>query len=220
MRYDAVLLDNDGVLTEPTDLDVLGDAIRRAFRDHGIEDPPEEHVRDLVGVTPDGLTRICGIHGIERPDSFWAARDRYASRAQRELVRNGGKALYDDVAAIGGIDVPRGVVSNNQHRTIECIIDHYGLDWAETWYGRAPTVEDIARKKPGAYYVERAIDDLDAENPLLVGDSNADLGAAANAGIDAAYLRRSHRAAYALEYEPAYELSNLHELVDIVAGDG
>lgn len=219
MRYDAVLLDNDGVLTELTDLDVLEAAIRAAFREHGVPDPSAEAVHSLVGVTPDSLDAVCADHGIDDPASFWATRDRLAADAQRDLVTNGGKALYEDVAAVRDLDVPRGIVSNNQHETVRRIVEYYGLDWAETWYGRQPTLRDVARKKPAPHYVERAIADLDADRPLLVGDSNADLGAADAAGIDAAFLRRDHRESYALEHEPAYELAGLDDLPAVVAGD-
>ncbi len=64
--------------------------------------------------------------------------------------------------------MPQAIVSNNQHETIRNILEHLALDGFEVWYGREPTIQGIQRKKPNAYYLESAIDELGVSNPLYV----------------------------------------------------
>jgi len=225
MQYDAILLDHDGVITTPPGLDLLHDAARDTFSRAGVESPPDDHVEGLaLGVTEDWLDARCAEYGLDR-DEFWRLRDETASAAQREAVRAGEKTLYDDVPALDPLDHDLGIVSTNQHETIEFVLDHFDLaDRFGTYYGREPTVASLRRKKPNPHYVERALADLNADRALFVGDSESDVTAAANAGIDSAYLHRPHRDG-SLSVDPTYEidsLTGLHDLpgVETVAADG
>ena len=217
-EYDAVLFDNDGILVEPTDRGVLREAIRETYAEFDV-DPSAEEIEELMGVTIETLEGITTEHGLD-PAEFWYRRDANASEAQCELIRDGGKPLYDDVDALSELSVDLGVVSNNQHRTIEHILEFYGLEGLfETHYGREPTLEGIDRKKPSAYYLERALTDLDTRDALYVGDSGVDVLAAAEAGLDCAFVRRPHREGYELPAAPAYEIESLADLHAILRGD-
>ncbi|WP_135534568.1 HAD family hydrolase [Halostella pelagica] len=219
MYYDAIIFDHDGVITTPPEIDLLQSAARDAFVEAGVESPPDRHVDGLaINVTVDWYEDICTEHGLD-PDEFWAVRDRVASAAQQAAVRDGEKTLYDDVSALADLDHDFGIVSSNQHETIEFVLDHFDLtDRFETYYGRDPTVESIRRKKPNPYYVEQAMADLGADTALFVGDSESDIEAARNAGIDSAYLHRPHRDG-AVSSAPTYEIDSLAGLHDIVSDD-
>lgn len=216
VEYDAVLFDSDGVLVEPTTDEIMAGAIESAFAEHGIDDPSVEHVAALRSIMPDGIERICAEYGID-PDPFWRARDQAASRVQREAIADGRKPAYDDLDAVTGLRCPVGIVSNNQHPTIEAVVETFGLaDSVGTYYGREPTIRGVRRKKPDPHYVNRALDDLGVDRALFVGDSNADLLAADRAGLDAAFIDRPHRAGYELAREPEHVVSDLHELAALV----
>jgi HAD superfamily hydrolase (TIGR01549 family) len=219
MHYDAILFDHDGVITTPPKIDLLQSAARDAFAEAGVVSPPDRHVEGLaIGVTVDWYEDVCAEHGLD-PDEFWTVRDRVASAAQQAAVRDGEKTLYDDVTALADLDHDFGIVRSNQHETIEFVLDHFDLaDRFETYYGRDPTVESIRRKKPNPHYVERALADLDADSALFVGDSESDVEAASNAGIDSAYLHRPHRDS-ALTVTPTFEIDSLAGLHDIVSDD-
>lgn len=220
MRYDAVVFDADGVLVEPTAGATLDEAIRRALAEHGVSDPPPDVVDGLHATTPSGLQAVAERYEFDDIDAFWAARDRHASAAQRAAIRRGEKALYGDLDAALDLPVPRAVVSNNQQATVEFLLEHAGIaDRFDPVFGRAPTLEDVGRKKPAPYYLERAIERLGADRPLFVGDSNVDLAAAEAAGVDAAFIRRPHRADYPLEYEPAHRIESLGELPGLIGVD-
>ncbi len=218
MSYDAVVFDNDGVLTEITDWSVLRGAARDAFDAFDV-DPSDDDLRAILShVTVDGLEAVCARHDLD-PDEFWHRRDTNYTEAQQAEVLAGRKPLYDDVAVLDDLDVPMGVVSSNQHATVECILDHYGLhEHFGTYYGRQPTVEDVRRKKPEPYFIERALSDLGVagEDALYVGDSEGDVVAAHAAGIDSAFLWRDHRSDYDLSAEPTHELDGLDELPGLV----
>lgn len=218
MVYDAVVFDNDGILTEITDRDVLRAAAVDAFASFGV-DPSDGDLRAVLSqVTADGLEAVCARHDLD-PAAFWRRRDTNYAEAQRREVLAGRKPLYDDVDAVGRIDVPKGIVSSNQHATIECILDHYGLrEQFRTYYGRQPTVEDVRRKKPDPYFIERALADLGVDDALYVGDSEGDVVAARAAGIDSAFVRREHRRDYDLTAEPTHELDDLDALPELIDG--
>lgn len=220
MAYDAVVFDADGVLVEPTAGSTLEAAIRRAFEDHGVPDPEQADLDGLRATTPDELRSVAERYGLDDPAAFWASRDDHASAVQREAVRRGEKVLYDDVPAVFELAVPLAVVSNNQQATVDFVLEHAGIaDRFDPVFGREPTLEDVARKKPEPYYLERAIEALGAKRPLFVGDSNVDLAAAEAAGVDSVFIRRPHRADYVLEYEPTFEIESLAELAGIVEAE-
>lgn len=215
MQYDALVFDNDGVLTTPTDRAVLERAARTAFARVGVSAPPAAHVDALHHPTVDGLRSVADHHGVDA-HRLWEARERAAIDAQLAEIRAGRKRLYDDVADLDGLAVPRAIVSNNQHETIGNIVDHFGLTDFDPWIGREPTVDGVRRRKPRPYYLERALDALDARSPLYVGDSRVDVAAADACGIDSAFLRRDHRVGYKLDATPTHELSTLADLSGLV----
>lgn len=215
MQYDAVLFDNDGVLTTPTSWKTIEQAIRIAFERVGISSPAESHVQTLRRPTVESLTAVANANDVDAK-TLWHERERAAIDAQIAEIRAGRKRLYDDVRTLDGLERPRGIVSNNQHETIETIVDHFALDGFDPWYGREPTLEGIDRKKPTPHYLERAIEDLAADNPLYVGDSRVDVAAADVLGIDSAFLRREHRNGYELDREPTYQIDTLGVLVELV----
>lgn len=220
MRYDAVLFDNDGVLVHLTKLDVLREAVERAFADVGVDDPAEEDVAALtIRVTPEQLEATARAYDLD-PESFWRRRDHHATTAQQSAVEAGEKPLYDDFDAILDVDLPRGIVSSNQHPTVERIVEFNDIgDHFETYYGREMSVDGLRRKKPATYYLDRAMADVGATDALYVGDSESDVVAAHNAGMDSVFLRRSHRRDVELSVEPTAEIESLSELSAVVNGE-
>ncbi|GGN21460.1 HAD family hydrolase [Halarchaeum nitratireducens] len=212
-EYDAVVFDNDGVIVEPSDSDVLLDAVVDAFAAFDVTVDPNE-VEASIGDDP-VPRELLQKHDLD-PEAFWHQRELTASLFQQAHTRDGGKAVYEDVDALAALDVPLGLVSNNQHATVEFLLAHHGLDYFETVYGRQPTLAGAARRKPEAHYLKNALADLGAATALYVGDSETDVIAAHRAGLDSAFLRREHVRDAALDVEPTYEFSDLRELVETV----
>lgn len=217
MGYEAVVFDNDGVLVRPTEPRVLRRAAARTFEAFGV-DPPADGPEAAADGDLDRIRRACERRDLD-PAAFWAACEARAAGAQRAALAAGEKPLYGDVAALRGLDRPMGIVSNNQHATVEAVIDAFGLDdLFATAYGREPSLRGLRRKKPATHYLDRALADLGVApaDALYVGDSNDDLRAAAAAGIDAAFVRRPHRAGYDLVSEPPHVVESLHGVAALV----
>ena len=216
MTYDAILFDVDGVLVEPAEHGILQEGIRRTFRALDVDAPADEHVEEMtIHVTVDAVRAVCDAYDLD-PDTFWRERDRRSSEVQREAIRAGRKPLYDDLDVLDRLDHPKGIVSANQQMTIDFILDYFEFNGTfETAYGREPGLDGLRRKKPDPYYLERAVADLDADTALFVGDSESDVQAAHRAGVDAAFLRRPHRADYDLGPDPEYEIETLAALPEI-----
>lgn len=215
MPYDAVVFDYDGVLMEPTPIDVLQDAVRTAFADAGIE-PRDDHVEDLaISVQYDRFLETCDHYGVD-PVDFWHARDTAFTHHQTALLEDGGKRLYDDYDVIETVRFPRGIVSSNQQATLEHHLAHAGIDHLfHAVHGREPHPDSIRKKKPNPHYLHEALDALDADSALYVGDRDSDIEAAHNAGIDSAYIHRDHNNGATVT--PTYELESLYDLRDILS---
>ncbi|MDY6778479.1 MAG: HAD-IA family hydrolase, partial [Candidatus Nanohaloarchaea archaeon] len=141
---------------------------------------------------------------------------------KRENMEDGLKGLYDDVETVKGLagELKLGIVSNNQHRTIEHIVSIFDLDEVfDTYYGKEPGMEGFDRMKPDPHYLDAAMEDLDAEEVLYVGDSWFDVAAARNAGVDVTYIEREHNADREPEMEPDYRISSLEELPELLEED-
>jgi len=218
--YEAVVFDNDGVLLELTGLDLHRRAARDAFQRVGVSDPDDEHVEAMsIGVTVPKLEAVCDHYGLDPPE-FWHMRDSLMARRQQDAIRRGEKGVYDDVGTLDALDRPMGIVSSNQQATVEFGLQTFDLaGHFETIHGRGPAVESLRRKKPDPYYLRQALDDLGTTDALYVGDSETDVQAAHAAGVDAAFIRRPHRADEELSVEPDYEIDDLTDLPAILDGE-
>lgn len=217
MQYDGLLLDHDGVLVELLELSAVLTGIREhgepCFRRLGID--PVSASLDALGVGTD-IERVQALadgHGVD-PEALWRCRDDAVEETLHAATRAGEKEPYDDIGALRRLDLPRGVVSNNQRRIVEYTLSAHDLRGLfETVCAREPTLGSLEQKKPAPTYIETAMADLGVEQPLYVGDSESDVRAAHRAGVDIAFLRRAHNADTSLSTEPTYEVTSLEEVV-------
>jgi phosphoglycolate phosphatase len=220
MSYDALLLDHDGVIVTLGDRTVLYDAAHDALGAVGVDDPAPDAVDTLaVSVSPSELDAISDRYDLD-PEALWRARDDRVREALLDETTAGRKAPYDDVDALADHSLPMGIVSNNQTRIVEFVLDRYDLaGHFGTLHARAPDRTSLTRKKPRPTYLEAAMADLAADNPLYVGDSESDVEAGQRAGLDVAFLRRDHNADVTLDHDPAYDVSGLDAVVDILESE-
>ena len=217
-EYDAIVFDNDGVLTELTETERLREAVERSFAHFDVT-PEERLVTRAIEEEDLPFEAVAEVHGLDA-EEWWAQREAAAVTIQREDVQSGRKGLYDDFEALAELDQTLAVVSNNQHETVEFIVEHHELyEQFETYYGRDPTVDGANRKKPDPHYIERALDDLGTTDALYVGDSEKDVVAAERAGVDSCFLRRDHCADLTLGVDPTYEFPDLRSLVDALCAN-
>ena len=214
--YDGLLLDHDGVLVNLCDAERLREAARRAFIDAGV-DPDPADVRQLaISVDREELLALAEQYGLG-PELLWQHRDDQVDRALRTATRNGEKDPYDDTSILSNVDLPLGVVSNNQTRVVEFVLSHHDIaGWFDTVHARDPVLASLDTKKPEPTYLLQAIDDLDIRNPLYVGDKETDIVAGRRAGLDTVLLRRGHNADNSLDVAPDYDVNGLDDVVEIL----
>lgn len=217
--YDGLLLDHDGVLVELISSQAIADGLHRygeqCLRELGVDPEPELFDAFGVGAEVSEITALADRYGVD-PEALWHCRDDAVETTLRAATLAGEKEPYGDVDALARVDSPCGVVSNNQRRIVEFVLETHDLrDLFGTVQAREPTLGSLDRKKPSPTYLDRATTDLDIERPLYVGDSETDVLAAHRAGVDTVFLRREHNADISLSTEPTYEATTLDEVVAI-----
>lgn len=223
MTYDAILFDHDGVLVSVFEDDRRLPAFRRqlldAFQRDGLEPPDETIISALShSVSYDKLLEVSEQLGLG-PDRVWRYRDDTMADILTAATRDGRKRPYHDVGVLDGFDIPLGIASNNQRRVVEFVLDQYDLaHHFGAVHAREPQPHSLREKKPRPTYLERAMRDLDATNPLYIGDRESDIVAGQRAGVDTALLRRTHNTGLTPGREPTYEVGGLDEVGPIVGG--
>lgn len=221
--YDALLLDHDGVLVELLDREAIAAGLRdhaeQQLRALGVEPAPAVFDALNVGAQTDEIRRLATDYDTD-PEKLWRCREEAIAVTLRGATRAGQKEPYGDVTALQNAGIALGVVSNNQRRLVEFSLGEHGLrELFETVHGREPTLASLDRKKPAPAYLEAAMADLGVDCPLYVGDSETDIVAARRAGVDAAFLRRSHNADVTLSTAPTAEVGGLDEVVSLLRAD-
>lgn len=217
MEYDGLLLDHDGVIVTLCSHEVLRVAATDAFVDAGVSDPSPAAVDMItIRVSEDDLCAVADRYEID-PDRLWQHREQRIEQTLRMATRAGRKAPYEDVPCLDRVEVPIGIVSNNQTRIVDFVLQEYGLrGYVETIRAREPTRESLREKKPEPTFLEAAAADLDCSNPLYVGDSESDVVAGQQAGFDTVFLRRDHNATRRLDVEPTVEVQSLRDVLELL----
>jgi len=217
--YDSLLLDHDGVIVDVLDGDTVRRAAREAFEAVGVDSPDGDHVELVAfGPTYDELVSVSDRLGVD-PGTLWRHRDDNLAAALKTAARDGSKQPYPDASVLADLDVPAGIVSNNQQRVVEFIAEQYELtDYFAAIRAREPDVDSLERKKPAPTFLEAVMADLGATDPLYVGDRESDVIAGERAGVDTAFIRRDHNADVTLDREPTHEVDGLDDVAALVGG--
>ncbi|MFD1512127.1 HAD family hydrolase [Halomarina rubra] len=213
MTYAAVVLDNDGVLTELPKRETMWRAAERTFQSFDLSAPSGEQVRALVAGNVEAIRTLCAEHRIDA-GTFCYEAAAHAVREQKREMRDGLRTLYDDASTLWDLNARLGLVSDNQHETIRFILRFFGIEERfDAVYGNPYTPEGLRRMKPDPHYLDAALDDLGTRDALYVGDSAVDIEAAANAGVDSALVVRDDEVP---ECEPTHRIESLGELSALV----
>ncbi|ELY42516.1 HAD family hydrolase [Natronorubrum sulfidifaciens] len=218
MQYDAVLFDFDGVVVETPSSQRMYDALSRAYENLGRSGPAAATLQELMQGDFESIADRCRHLEIDT-DRFCTQAVRELVRAQLSEVERGLRGAYDDVSVVRSLEYPLGIVSDNHPTVVTRLLDRFGLQSVfETVYGCPLTPDGLARRKPEPTNITHAMDSLEAESALYVGDREIDVQAAHNAGIDSALLTRSSESATddALAVEPTHRLSSLTQLPTVL----
>jgi phosphoglycolate phosphatase len=212
MRFRAVLFDLDGTLVDS--YAALAEAVNYARREHGLQDLPEQRIRDFVG---DGLDKLLQ-RAFETSDPPPTVQRSFEARYD-EICCSESRVL-DDVEStleeLSRLSVPMAVCTNKPTSFSVKILSSLGL----ARHFRAIVGPDLARaRKPDARHVLKTLEATGCapEEALLVGDMPIDVEAARNSGIAVAVVptgsstREQLRAAH-----PDHYLERFADLLGIV----
>lgn len=213
----AVLFDMDGVLLKGrgTDPAVHARALDDVLESRGMEIAEEHRATLSTYEYADAFVDACTAVGVD-PEAFYTAREERS--AARTVDRAADRDLFDDVSAIDRLpgQVAVGLVSNNYNRTVESVVERFGLNAFDVVRGREVGPVGFNRRKPDPYYLNETLDALGATAGLYVGDRETDIVAADRAGLDSAFLRREHNADVELNTEPTVVVDALDEVADVI----
>ncbi len=217
MTYDAVLFDMEGVLLKGSETAswIYRTAAGKAIDDLGLQ--ATHH--DMAALEDFHYTQkmqsTCERIGVSA-EEFWERREAHAAELENQQLRDGEREPFADVRVLEEL-VPSftlGVVSNNRQATVDQMTSVYGLDYMNVAIGRDHSLKGYYDRKPEPTMIAAALRDINAKSALYVGDSPKDIVAADRAGIDSAFVRRSHNADTELEHPPIMEVGGLVELAD------
>lgn len=216
MKYDAVIFDKDGVLIDSMKDDFFwADKLRsELLREEGIDVDPEEIKEIVVAQHPSDLNEFMRKYNLTW-DKIQHLEEAVAKK-KIERLKRGEIDLYPEVEKVlEKISQPKALVSNAPLRTTEFVVEYYGL---EDYFRKilSPSTDNmqkyIRKKKPNPEMVRKAIEALDAENPLMVGDTSDDMEVAENAGIDCC-LVNPHKPY--MNHDPKYRFDSLKGILEI-----
>ena len=180
MKYDAVIFDLDGTLTD-TIVD-LANSVNYALRESGLPERTLDEVRSFVG---NGVRRLVYSSVPENTDEETAERclsvfkGYYKNHSLVETKPYDGIISVLETLKSNGIKT--AVVTNKTHETAENIVNIFFGDMIDITIGQT---ERTARKpEPDGIY--RVLEKLGVskEKSVYVGDSEVDCITAKNAGI-------------------------------------
>lgn len=219
MDYDAVIFDKDGVLLDSMSNGFKwADEMRIEMARHLGKDIDMEESKILVRASTvkelEAAVEETGL-GAE------TIRDMEEEIAKRKIekMKNGDIQLFKDTKKVlkelERKQIPKSVVSNAPEQTTRFTVNNFDL---EKHFEKvlSPPLDDIHEfvrlKKPSPHMLEDAIDAMDASDPVMVGDSDDDIEAAKNAGIDSIFVNTNG----GTDLDPTHKVQRLKSILDIV----
>ncbi len=223
-RTNAVLFDMDGVILEGygTNPEVHARALRDAATDFELDIERLESAVESTGALEnyeytEAFASACDRLGLDATE-LYACREAYSAERSIDRIRSGKRSLYPDADIVTELAkrCPTALISNNYDPTVSFVVDHFGLEAFSFVRGRDLGVEGFRRRKPEPYYLNEAIDALDLEGGLYVGDRETDLLAASRAGLVPVLIRRPHNESLEPTIDSYLEIDSLTELLELI----
>jgi HAD superfamily hydrolase (TIGR01509 family) len=210
-RYDYILLDWDGNLAKT--LDLWQHALKVPLEKRGHHLPDSE-----IGANFDALKAKLKARGFEDVDGIITEADEIASQLL-PLVE-----LYPDVLevleSLHMMARKTALVTTSKHDYVDPLLKKYHID---KLFEVVVCGDDVTEHKPSSEPLLQAISALngDVAKAVMIGDSDKDIIAANNAGVDSILFYppghdRFHDIAYLKGLKPTHVISDFREVLALV----
>lgn len=203
--YSTILFDWDGCLADTLELWV--DVCGAALANQGIRAPKAEIKKHYAR---GGVTRMFDIRNTEIWDKD--VREIASAHIKNVALYEGAKELLEVLSKTKQL----AIVTDAHREVLIQNLEHHDL---AKYFQTIITRDDLKYLKPHPEGIKKAMAVLRAEprKTIMIGDSDKDIRAARNAGVDSILIHpRSHDAFYDLKellrHEPTHVMSNLRVL--------
>lgn len=215
--YDAVIFDKDGVLLDSglNNFQWMDDVRIKKAKELGYNISKKDSIRIVRAKKYSEIEAFLSDHCMTADELLKI--EHQVQDAKINLIRQGAIRLFPEAGKVlGKLDRPVALATNAPYRTTEFTLDHFALR-NEFQAVESLKLDDLKAyvecKKPHPDMIEKAKLELGADNPLMVGDSRADIEAAENAGIDSVLVQSYSENK---DLSPTHRVRNLHELKTIL----
>lgn len=210
-QYKYILLDWDGNLAKTLDL-WLG-VFRQVLNDEGFH-PSDEEIASSFGNVSDYFTKL----GIKNPNELYDKADQIGKDKLPDVE------LYPEALEVLNYfrqkDKKTALITSSRYENVAHLLDKYNMN---SLFDTLVTRYDVEHQKPHPESLLSALEKLggNKKEALMVGDSDKDLGAAKNAGIDSVlFYPLEHKKFYNLKklkaLDPTYIVEDFREIMRIV----
>lgn len=216
--YDGIIFDQDGVLLDSAiNRFKWMDEIRaEEARKRGFDFQIEDAKKLVRAYSPEPVEELLNEKGMkwEHVRQIEHAKENW----KIEKIEQGDIKLFEGVEpTLQSLDIPRAVVTNAPLLSTRFCLRYFGISRYFSAVN-APHTDDMrqfySRKKPKPVMIREIMNRLELENPVMVGDSNSDIKAAENAGIDSIHLNSY---GFETDSEPTHKAESIEQIVDIVS---
>ncbi|MET1033489.1 MAG: HAD family hydrolase [Candidatus Saccharimonadales bacterium] len=206
-----ILLDWDGNLAKT--LDVWLRVLRTVFEKRGIHLTDEE-----IASSFGAFNQYAKAWGVQDVDVAAEEADALAKQKLPDVE------LYPDalevLAALHVSDRKLALITTSPHRNVQHLLEKYDIT---RYFDIIIAGDDVQNHKPHPEPLEKALEKLggNKSEAIMIGDSDKDLGAAQNAGIDSIlFYPPEHKKFYNLEQlqklNPTHVITDFRQVLEIV----
>lgn len=209
--YQYVLLDWDGNIAKT--LDIWLEAFKQPLVKRGINQS-DNQIAASFGVFNDYMKTL----GITDPEVVMQEADEIA----KQMLM--GVELYPDtievLSQLRSLGKKTALITSSPSKNVLPILQKYSMTHL---FDAIVTHEDTILHKPHAEPLEKALQLIggNTASAIMIGDSDKDIGAAVNAGIDSIlFYPKEHEKFYdksqLQELKPTFTITEFHEILDII----
>ena len=217
MEYDAVIFDMDGVILDSglNDFQWMDQIRMKKASEMGYDYSKEDAIQIVQSTDVSQLEELMDRKGMSLKEVEEI--EHRVQNAKISLIEHGAIRLFSETENIlQDIDKPVGLATNSPEKTAKFTLRYFGIhNYFDSF--EALSLNDlkdyVRKKKPHPFMLEKVQKDLDAENPVMVGDSGADIKSAKNAGLDSVLVQSYSDGKH---LDPTHRIRNLAELKSVL----